>query len=69
MEAQPLKHSTPCIGFSFIEKDRRRIDVAKAKKHGLMEGPLLGKIQQGGDVIINGKKVKADEVSYIVPGK
>ncbi|HLC70738.1 MAG TPA: ribonuclease Z [Candidatus Nanoarchaeia archaeon] len=69
VEAQPLKHSTPCIGFSFIEKDRRRIDVAKAKKHGLMEGPLLGKIQQGGDVIINGKKVKADEVSYIVPGK
>ncbi len=69
IEAQPLKHSTPCIGFSFIEKDRRRIDVAKAKKLGLEEGPLLGKIQKGEEVTVNGKKIKADEVSYIVPGK
>lgn len=69
IEAQPLKHSTPCIGFSFIEKDRRRIDMVKAKKCGLVEGPLLGKIQKGEDVILNGKKVKADEVSYVVPGK
>ena len=69
IEAQPLKHSTPCIGFSFIEKDRRRIDVLKAKKCGLMEGPLLGKIQKGEDVTFNGKKIKADDVSYIVSGK
>lgn len=69
IEAQPLKHSTPCIGFSFIEKDRRRIDLTKAKKYGLVEGPLLGKIQQGKEVTVNGKKVNANEVSYIVPGK
>ncbi len=69
IEAQPLKHSTPCIGFSFIEKDRRRIDLTKAKKYGLVEGPILGKIQKGEDVAFNGKKIKADDVSYIVPGK
>ena len=69
IEAQPLKHSTPCIGFSFIEKDRRRIDLIKAKKYGLVEGPILGKIQKGEDVTFNGKKIKADEVSYVVPGK
>ncbi len=69
LEAQPLKHSTPCIGFSFIEKDRRRIDLAKAKKYGLTEGPILGKLQKGENVLINGKKVKVDDVSYLVPGK
>ncbi|MDO8657017.1 MAG: ribonuclease Z [Nanoarchaeota archaeon] len=69
IEAQPLKHSTPCIGFSFIEKDRRRIDLIKAKKYGLVEGPILGKIQKGEDVTFNGKKIKADDVSYVVPGK
>ena len=69
IEAQPLKHSTPCIGFSFIEKDRRRIDLVKARKYGLVEGPLLGKIQRGEEVLVSGKRVKANEVSYIVPGK
>lgn len=68
LEAKALKHSTPCIGFSFQEKDRRRIDVAKAKKLKL-EGPILGKLQDGNDIIINGKKIKAEEVTYLVPGK
>ena len=31
-EALPLEHSVPCIGFSCIEQDRRRIDTRKAKK-------------------------------------
>ena len=30
--AEPLKHSAECVGFSFIEKDRLRIKVAKAEK-------------------------------------
>ena len=39
LEARPLKHSSICIGFSLIEKDRRRIDVKKAKKLNL-SGPI-----------------------------
>lgn len=69
LEAQPLKHSTPCIGFSFIEKDRRKIYLATVKKQGIPEGPLLGKVQRGEDILINGKKIKADQLSTIVPGK
>lgn len=68
LEARSLKHSVPCIGFSFHEKDRRRIDVAKAKKLKL-EGPVLGQLQDGKDIIVNGKKIKAADVTYIVPGK
>ena len=34
LEAQPLEHSTKCIGFKFKEKDKRRINVAKANKLG-----------------------------------
>ena len=69
LEAQPLKHSTSCVGFSFHEQDKRKINVMKAKKLGLEEGPLLGKIQQGKEIIVNGKKIKADDVSYVVQGK
>lgn len=69
LEACPLKHSAPCLGFSFHERDRRKIDLQKAKKKGLAEGPLLGQLQQGKDVTVEGKRIKADEVTYIVPGK
>ncbi|PIN73550.1 hypothetical protein COV20_04985 [Candidatus Woesearchaeota archaeon CG10_big_fil_rev_8_21_14_0_10_45_16] len=68
LEAQPLKHSVPCIGYRFVEKDRRRIRVAAAKKLGL-EGPILGKLQQGKDVVVGSRKIKADEVTYLVSGK
>lgn len=68
LEAQPLKHSTPCIGFTFREKDRLRINVSKASKLGL-SGPVLGKIQQGEPVVYNGKKISPEDVAYMVKGK
>ena len=68
LEAQTLKHSTPCIGFSFIEKDRRRMDVTKITTLGV-QGPLVGKLQAGHDIEFKGKKIRAKEVTYLVPGK
>ncbi|MDP3697967.1 MAG: ribonuclease Z [Nanoarchaeota archaeon] len=68
LEAQKLEHSVPCIGYSFREKDKLRIDVVKAKKLGL-EGPILGKLQQGENVTLKGKKIKAKDVTYAVLGK
>jgi len=68
IEAQKLNHSVLCYGYKFIEKDRRRVNVTKAKKLKL-EGPILGKIQQGENVTIDGKKIKAEDVTYLVPGK
>ncbi|MBU0469969.1 MAG: ribonuclease Z [Nanoarchaeota archaeon] len=66
--AEPLKHSTECVGYSFIEKDRLRINVAKAEKLGLA-GPILGKLQQGEEVMHKGRKIKSSEVTYQVKGK
>lgn len=66
--AQPLKHSTPCVGYSFIEKEKLRINVHEAKKLEL-SGPILGKLQRGEDVVIKGKKIKAEEVTYGTAGK
>ncbi|MDP3990140.1 MAG: ribonuclease Z [archaeon] len=68
LEAQPLKHSTTCIGFKFKENDKRRIMVAKANKLGL-EGPILGKLQQGNNVVVKGKTIRADEITTLVRGK
>ncbi len=69
LEALPLEHSVLCLGFNFIEKDRRRIDMQKAKKLGLPEGPLLGELQDGKSITFKGKKINPDDVTYIVAGK
>src|SRR3989344_6015235 len=68
IEARELKHSVTCFGYSFIEKDKRRINVLKAKKLNL-SGPILGKVQEGKVITYNDKKINPDEVSYLVKGK
>ncbi len=69
IEAYELEHSTSCIGFKFVEKDKRRIDVEKVKKLRIPEGPLLGKLQQNKAIIFNGKNISPKETTYVVPGK
>jgi ribonuclease Z len=66
--AELLNHGMPCVGFSFIQKDRNRIDVKKAKKLGL-EGPILGELQQGNDIKFKGENIKFEDVTYPVKGK
>jgi len=69
LQASELDHGVPCIGFSFIEKDKIKIDMAKAKKYGLTEGPLIGKLQQGKDVEFKGKVIQVKDVSHKIRGK
>ncbi len=64
-----LNHSVPCLGYSFVEKERRNIDTAYLKKHKVKEGPHLEKLKQGKDILYEGKKIKAEEATYVVLGK
>ncbi|MFH1770906.1 MAG: ribonuclease Z [archaeon] len=69
IECAPMEHTTPCIAYSFVEKDRRKINTAKAKTIGLGPGPVLGKLQKGQKVVFKGKSIKPDDVSYVEKGK
>ena len=69
LQAGALKHSIPCLGYSFIEKDQRKISMVKAKRFGLEQGPTLGKLQRGENVIFRGKTIKPEEVSSMKKGK
>ena len=69
LEAAPLNHGVPCLGYSFVEKDRRKINLDKARRFGLDEGPDLGLIQKNLPVKKNGKMIMPDDVSSIVKGK
>jgi ribonuclease Z len=69
LEAMPLNHGIMTVGYSFVEKDIRKVNMKKAKKLGLSEGPLIGKLQEGHSVMFKGKKLMPDDVSYIEKGR
>jgi ribonuclease Z len=68
-EAGKLDHSVPSLGYSIIERDRTHIDIAKAKKLGIQEGPVLGKLKDGKTVTWKGKKIKPVDITYTENGK
>lgn len=69
LQAIPLRHSSPCLAFAFIEKDRRRINMDYMKKFSLQQHPILKEIQQGRDIEWKGNKIRADDASFVVKGK
>ncbi|MBW2991895.1 ribonuclease Z [Candidatus Woesearchaeota archaeon] len=69
LEAMGLEHGIPCIGFNFVEKDRRKIKVDFVKKLKIPQGPLLGELQKGKSIKWKGRTVKTDDATYIVKGR
>ena len=69
LQALPLEHTTECLGFNIMEPEKRKIDMEAAKKLGLNEGPLIGKLQEGSNVKMNNKVIKPEQVSDIERGK
>jgi ribonuclease Z len=63
-----LKHSTPCLGFLFEEKEKRKM-IPERLEHLGIRGPDVGKLQNGKDIVKNGKTIHPEDVSRIVKGK
>ena len=64
-----MDHTAPCLGYSFIEKDKRRIVMGYVAKFGLKKHPLLGVLQKGKSIMYNGKKVDVKLATSVVKGK
>ena len=69
LEAYQLEHGIETLGYRFVEKDKRKIDMRKVKKFNVPVGPLLGKLQQGKAIEHNGKKIMPDDVTFVESGK
>jgi len=69
LECAELKHTIPCIGYSFIEKDKIKIKKSYLTKNGIPSGPHLQKLQEGKDIKYKGKLIKAKDATYLVEGK
>jgi len=62
-------HAIDCISYAFVEKDRININKEKMKKLGIGEGPHLKALKAGKDITYKGKKISADELTFVVKGK
>ena len=69
LEASSMTHGIPCNAYSFVIKDKLRIDKKKLTKTKIPLGPLISKIKQGKDIFYKGKKYKAKDLTYIEKGK
>jgi ribonuclease Z len=69
LTADKVKHSIDCLAYSFIEKDKLKININYTKRFGLTQHPLLGELQRGKDIIYNGKKIKVKDATTIKKGK
>ena len=69
VEAKELKHSIKVFGYSFIEYDKRKIDLKYLKKFKLKKHVLLGDLQKGKDIVFEGKKIKVKNATSLIKGK
>ncbi|MFH1210512.1 MAG: ribonuclease Z [archaeon] len=69
LEAKEMKHSTPCLGYNFIEADKRNININYTKKFGLTKHPILRELQEGKNIVWKGQKIKAEDATTTRKGK
>ena len=71
LEVMPMTHSTHSLAYSFVAKDKLRLNKTKLKKLKLPNMPLLGKLQQGKDIIHpkTKKKIRSSQVTFLEKGK
>lgn len=69
VEAFAVHHDCPALGYSFIIKEKTRLDKAKLKKLKLPNTPQLGQLAAGKAITLNGKTIKPSQVTYQEPGR
>jgi ribonuclease Z len=62
VEAQPLSHSVPAIGYRLAEPDGRRMLPGKLAALGIT-GPDIGRLQREGSLAVGGQLVSLEQVS------
>jgi ribonuclease Z len=62
LDAEPLSHSVPTIGYRLAEPDGRRMLPDKLEALGI-SGPQIGILQRGGQVRLGDRLVSAEQVS------
>lgn len=67
--AAPLSHPCECVGYTFQEKPKIRINTDYLKNFNLKSDPIISKLQEGKDIEWRGKKIKAKDATWVEKGK
>ncbi|MCH9627701.1 MAG: Ribonuclease BN [Chlamydiales bacterium] len=67
IEAAFLDHGVDNIAWRITEPDRRKFEPEKLKASGI-KGPLVKELEEKGLLLVNGKNISLDEVSWIRKG-
>jgi ribonuclease Z len=68
VDAFTVKHNTPALGYVIEEQPIHKFYEEKARSMGI-SGRLFSEITEKGEISIDGKKIKLDEVTFLKPGK
>ena len=68
LEALKLKHGTPCLGYSLVEMDKRKVNVEYLSKFGLRNDPIIKKLVQGKNIKWKGKEIKSKKATQLKKG-
>ncbi len=68
IEAFKLNHSVKSYGYAFMEDDKMHFIKEKCRKLGI-RGTMFSQLESGETLIINKKRVKAEDVTYAEKGK
>lgn len=64
VEVKEMDHDCPCVGYSFIVREKSRLDAEKLKKLNIPNSPLLAELAEGKVVTIDGKKIDGKKLLY-----
>lgn len=68
IEAERMSHDAPCLAYSFIIKEKNRLDKTKLKKLKLPQNsPLIGELAKGNTIDFNKKKIDGKKLIYKEP--
>lgn len=68
IEAEKMQHSTPTLAYSFVEKDKIRINKENLKKEKI-QGKIISELQEGKDIVWNNRKIKAKDLTFLQKGR
>jgi len=68
IETKPMDHGTPALAYSFIIKEKQRINKKKLKQLNLPEkSPLIKQLAQGKTIKFKGKTINPKSILYKEP--
>lgn len=64
LRAENMDHETPTLAYSFVIKEKNRIDKKKLMKLKIPNGPLIGELAHGKSIEFKGKKIHGKDLVY-----